>query len=138
MVCAQLRAVGITVELYGSLALTGKGHGTDRAILLGLLGETPELVDPATVEAKISRIAETHSLRLLGTSTINFDPERELAFHRNAMIPVHTNGMRFTELRVSTSLLGVPTKQETMMVDPNNGNKQIANGIAQRRRPQWK
>jgi L-serine dehydratase len=95
--CGRLaRTVGVMVEIYGSLALTGKGHGTDRAILLGLLGETPEVVDPATVEAKISRIYESHSLRLLGTSSINFDPERELVFHRNAMLPVHTNGMRFT------------------------------------------
>jgi L-serine dehydratase len=90
------RTVNIGAELYGSLALTGKGHGTDRAILLGLLGESPEVVDPATIHAKIWRIHESHRLRLLGTSTIAFDPEKDLIFHCNSTLSGHSNGMRFT------------------------------------------
>src|SRR6202521_2589855 len=62
----------LTIDLYGSLALTGKGHGTDRAILLGLLGELPDTVDPATVEARINTIRSTGQLALAGSVTIPF------------------------------------------------------------------
>src|SRR5690349_16232731 len=66
--CGRLaRTVGITVDLYGSLALTGIGHGTDRAIILGLLGERAESIDPSTVDLKVARVRETQRLRLLGT-----------------------------------------------------------------------
>src|SRR5207302_1616182 len=62
----------VNVDLYGSLALTGIGHGTDRAILLGLLGEAPDTVDPATVEAKIASIRSTGTLKLGGRIAIPF------------------------------------------------------------------
>src|ERR1700726_3826788 len=64
------RTARVTVDLYGSLALTGIGHGTDRAILLGLLGEAPDQVDPAQVEATLERIAATQSIALLGRRTV--------------------------------------------------------------------
>jgi L-serine dehydratase len=91
----------VTVDLYGSLALTGIGHGTDRAILLGLLGEAPDTVDPATVEEKIAAIRNTNSLMLNGTRTIPFVEAENLNFRRNQMYPdpavhSHPNGMRFT------------------------------------------
>jgi L-serine dehydratase len=91
----------VTVELYGSLALTGVGHGTDRAILLGLLGEAPDTVDPAAVETKIATIRSTGSLPLNGTKAIPFVEAANLLFHRNRMYPdpnviSHPNGMRFT------------------------------------------
>ncbi len=91
----------VTVDLYGSLALTGIGHGTDRAILLGLLGEAPDTVDPATVEAKIAAIRKTNSLALGGSKTIPFIEAENLNFRRNQMYPdpgvtSHPNGMRFT------------------------------------------
>jgi L-serine dehydratase len=91
----------VTVDLYGSLALTGIGHGTDRAILLGLLGEAPDTVDPATVEAKIATIRSTTSLALNGSKTIPFSEAENLNFRRNQMYPdpavtSHPNGMRFT------------------------------------------
>ena len=90
------RAGTVKVELYGSLALTGQGHGTDRAILLGLSGETPDQIDPATIAAKLDRMRERRSLRLLGTHTIAFDPQTHILFRREEILPGHSNGMRFT------------------------------------------
>jgi len=91
----------VNVDLYGSLALTGIGHGTDRAILLGLLGEAPDTVDPATVEGKIAAIRPTGSRALNCKKTIPFPESKNLNFRRNQMYPdpavhSHPNGMRFT------------------------------------------
>jgi len=89
------RTVEIRVELFGSLALTGKGHGTDRAILLGLAGEVPDEVDPDTVDHKVRKIRQEERLRLLESHWIPFR-EEHLLFHRNQVLPGHSNGMRFT------------------------------------------
>ncbi len=91
---------GIQVELYGSLALTGRGHGTDRAVLLGLLGEQAATTDPNTVDAKLAKIADTQTLMLLGQQAVLFNPATDLLFHRETMLPPgtrteHPNGMRF-------------------------------------------
>src|SRR5437868_5894969 len=88
----------VNVDLYGSLALTGIGHGTDRAILLGLLGEAPDTVDPATVEAKIAAIRSTGTLKLGGRIAIPFTEAENLNFRRNQMYPdpevhSHPNGI---------------------------------------------
>jgi L-serine dehydratase len=95
------KTVRVNVDLYGSLALTGIGHGTDRAILLGLLGEAPDAVDPATVDAKIAAIRNTNTIALGGSKTIPFTEAEDLNFRRNQMYPdpavhSHPNGMRFT------------------------------------------
>ncbi len=81
----------IRVELYGSLALTGKGHGTDRAILLGLAGEAPDLVEPSEVDGLVARIRETKRI-----GALLFDEPRDLVFHADLVLPGHPNGMRFT------------------------------------------
>jgi L-serine dehydratase len=81
----------IRVELFGSLALTGKGHGTDRAILLGLAGESPDLVEPADVENIVSRIRTEKRI-----GPMLFDEARDLIFHVDLILPGHPNGMRFT------------------------------------------
>jgi len=83
-------------ELYGSLALTGLGHGTDRAILLGLAGETPEEVQVEKIDSLITRIRSERLLRLLGVKAIVFEEERDLLFHRDEVLPGHPNGMRFS------------------------------------------
>src|SRR5512140_1807894 len=70
----------VLVELYGSLALTGKGHGTDRAIVLGLLGEVPDKVDPATVDSSLQLVRETESINLLGRRRIPFAESADLLF----------------------------------------------------------
>src|SRR5580698_4454355 len=94
------RTASVNVDLYGSLALTGIGHGTDRAILLGLLGEAPDTVDPAQIETKLTAIRTTGTLNLLGRKAIPFLEPRHLLFHRDQMYPTpgivsHPNGMRF-------------------------------------------
>jgi L-serine dehydratase len=89
--CAQLE-----VRLYGSLALTGKGHGTDKAILLGLEGQTPESVDPDKVEPRVAAIRTSGRLTLPGGPTIAFNEAAHLLFLRKESLPRHPNGMRFT------------------------------------------
>jgi len=86
----------IATDLYGSLALTGRGHGTDRAIILGLLGEKPDQVDPNSVEGKISHAREARELTLLGKHKISLDEPADLRFLIRETLPGHSNGMRFT------------------------------------------
>ncbi|HXY76837.1 MAG TPA: L-serine ammonia-lyase [Steroidobacteraceae bacterium] len=88
----------IAVRLYGSLALTGVGHGTDRATLVGLEGALPETVDPDSIEPAIKRIRESGRLRLLGEHEIPFDEPMQLLFMYHERLPRHSNGMRFTAL----------------------------------------
>ena len=85
----------VEAHLYGSLALTGKGHGTDKAVLLGLEGATPEEVDIDAVPTAIERIRATHTLRLHNTREIAFDERTDLLFHRTESLPAHPNGLRF-------------------------------------------
>ena len=85
----------VEVELFGSLALTGKGHGTDRAILLGLCGEVPDRVDPETIEPRLEAIRSTHLLPLRGVQAVRFDESRDLVFHKDQTLPGHSNAMRF-------------------------------------------
>jgi L-serine dehydratase len=86
----------VYVQLYGSLALTGLGHCTDRAILLGLEGHDPSEFDPAVMEPTLARIRASSRIRLLGRHEIAFDEPMNLLFHRDQMLPGHSNGMRFT------------------------------------------
>ena len=89
------RVKGIRVHLYGSLAATGRGHGTHRALLLGLEGETPEAVDVDRLPARVAAIEDAGRLNLLGRHAIRFDPEVDLVFERRGRLPGHPNGMRF-------------------------------------------
>jgi L-serine dehydratase len=86
----------VTVRLYGSLALTGLGHGTDRAILMGLSGALPESVDPDAIEPTLQRIRASGRIALLGTHEIAFDERTQLQLLRNERLPQHPNGMRFS------------------------------------------
>jgi len=88
----------LAVRLYGSLALTGLGHGTDRAILLGLEGAEPETVDPDSFEPTVKRIRSTGRINLLGERDIVFDEPMQLLFMRSERLPHHSNGMRFSAL----------------------------------------
>jgi L-serine dehydratase len=92
------RVSEIIVRLYGSLALTGKGHATDRAILLGLEGAEPDQVDPDSVEGSVARIRSTERLRVLGKHEIAFDEPMQLLFQKSEVLPGHSNGMRFAAL----------------------------------------
>ena len=88
----------VVIRLYGSLALTGSGHGTDRAVLLGLTGEDPRTVDPDRMEPTLHQIRSSGQLKLLGRHSIAFDEPMQLLFMRSERLPRHTNGMRFTAL----------------------------------------
>jgi L-serine dehydratase len=91
----------ITIDLYGSLALTGHGHGTDRAILLGLLGQSPDTVALDQIDGMLERVRGEHRLKLMGRRDIPFVESDQMRFHRDQMYPdpahaTHPNGMRFT------------------------------------------
>ena len=100
---AELQASGkleavirVQSELFGSLALTGLGHGTDRAVLLGLSGEKPEDVEPSEVDSLIQEIRSKGVLRLLGVHPVEFREAGDLQFHGELVLPGHPNGMRFS------------------------------------------
>jgi L-serine dehydratase len=93
--------VEVRTDLYGSLALTGTGHGTDRAVILGLLGEEASTLDPDTIDSKLEAIHLSSTLSLLGRHTIPYRAEQHIVFHRDQMTPPgaqtqHPNGIRFT------------------------------------------
>jgi L-serine dehydratase len=85
----------VQTDLYGSLALTGHGHATDTAVLLGLSGELPDQVDPAKIGALVNGIRTAHSLLLGGIRSILFDESQDLLFHKDSTLPAHPNGMSF-------------------------------------------
>ena len=85
----------IYVELFGSLGATGKGHGTDKAVMLGLLGEIPEAVDTDAIPGYLESVRENKQINLLANKLINFNPDKDIIFHRNKSLPYHPNGMRF-------------------------------------------
>ncbi|MHA7273521.1 L-serine ammonia-lyase [Arthrobacter sp. TMT4-20] len=85
----------VEVELFGSLGVTGHGHGTVKAVILGLEGEQPQLVDPITAGPRVDEVGETRRLRFAGRREIDFDPEVDLIMHRRKRLDFHTNGMRF-------------------------------------------
>jgi len=86
----------IKIELFGSLALTGKGHGSDTAILMGLEGEDPATVDPEKIPNRLKRIRKNRSLYLMNERKIHFEEEISLIFKFDDLLPHHSNGMRFT------------------------------------------
>jgi L-serine dehydratase len=85
----------INVSLHGSLAWTGKGHGTDSAVLLGLSGLTPDTLDPDSVEARLRAIHSDKRIQVPGIGETDFDPAEHLIFDFEQELPRHTNGMRF-------------------------------------------
>ncbi|MBN1441139.1 MAG: L-serine ammonia-lyase [Planctomycetes bacterium] len=87
-------AARVEAQLFGSLGLTGRGHGTDWALLLGLEGETPESVDPEDVLERFRSIRDARRLNLLGVRAIPFQPDSDILFHRMESLPLHPNGIR--------------------------------------------
>lgn len=85
----------LRVSLHGSLAFTGKGHGTDRAVVLGLAGETPQLIDPDAVDGILARMAERQTVILAAGRTLAFDPATDVIFDYGPALKGHANGMIF-------------------------------------------
>ena len=86
----------VKAELFGSLGATGKGHGSDKAVLLGLSGHEPDTVEVDAVPALLDLIREQGRISLGGGPTVSFDDKSDLLFHRRQSLPFHANGMRFT------------------------------------------
>ncbi|MDA0680143.1 MAG: L-serine ammonia-lyase [Proteobacteria bacterium] len=86
----------VKVHLYGSLGATGRGHGTDKAVVLGLEGETPETVDVERIPQRMADLEADKTLHLLGSRQIDFDRRDDLIFEKRESLPGHPNGMRFT------------------------------------------
>lgn len=85
----------VVVDLYGSLALTGKGHGTDFAVILGLENETPDKVDPSTIPFRMEALRRDKKLHLANAKSIYFNESDHLLFHKDKQLPYHPNGMRY-------------------------------------------
>jgi L-serine dehydratase len=94
----------VQIDLFGSLGATGKGHGTDKAVLLGLQGEKPEQIDPDTIDEKLQTIRSSKVLTLAGIILIPFDEDRDLNYHLTTL-PFHANGMRFSAYHHDKRLL---------------------------------
>ena len=90
------RIARINVQLFGSLGATGRGHGTHKAVQLGLLGERPDSVDPDRIPALLADIESARSILLGGAHRIAFDPKRDLRFMVRKKLPYHPNAMRLT------------------------------------------
>jgi L-serine dehydratase len=89
------RVASVQAVLHGSLGATGRGHGSDRAVILGLLGETPEEVDVGSIAARVARVREEGEVALLGKRRVRLRPADDLVFDRRPL-PFHPNAMRFT------------------------------------------
>jgi len=103
------KVAAVEVALLGSLAFTGKGHATDKAVILGLSGEAPETVDPDAAEALAARVRETHALTLAGRRAIAFDPASAIRFDTLTPAPRHPNTMRFIALNAQGRALADET-----------------------------
>ncbi|AHI64482.1 L-serine ammonia-lyase [Burkholderia thailandensis] len=94
----------VKVELYGSLGATGKGHGTDRGVMLGLMGDAPDTVDPSTIAARLDAVRDSKTLALLGTHPVPFVPKEHIAFYRQAL-PEHPNAMKLRATDATGAML---------------------------------
>ena len=99
------RVTRLSTELFGSLALTGRGHATDRAVILGLLGEKPDEVAPEKIEPLVEKVRGGGLLNLLGRHSVKFEEGRDLMFLTKETLPGHSNAMRFTAFADDGSVL---------------------------------
>jgi L-serine dehydratase len=103
------RTTRVRAELFGSLGATGHGHGSDKAVLLGLEGERPEDTDTATGPTRVAEIRAACRVRLLGTHEIDFVEDEDLLLHRRRSLPLHPNGMLFTASAADGAVLAERT-----------------------------
>lgn len=89
------RVASVRAELYGSLGATGKGHGTDKGVILGLMGESPDTVDPEAIDGKLAALRASKQLSLLGQHTVPFVEREHIVFYRREAMAEHPNGMKF-------------------------------------------
>lgn len=106
---ALLPTARLRCALYGSLGATGKGHGSDKAVLLGLCGFEPESVPIESIDATLATIQQQQSLNLLGRHRVAWHAKEDLLFHRSQTLPFHANGMRFSAWDADGGLLAERT-----------------------------
>jgi L-serine dehydratase len=99
------RTARVLSQLYGSLGATGKGHGSDKAVLLGLAGHEPDTVDVDAVPALLAQMRSESRIVLFGHQSVAFNEKTDLKFHRRETLPFHANGMRFSAFAADGSLL---------------------------------
>ncbi len=99
------RTARVQAEVFGSLALTGRGHGTDKAVIMGLEGQIPSTIDPDIIPAALERVRTAQQLQLHGTHTIRFVEKTDLLMNKRDKLPYHTNGMRFRAFDADGELL---------------------------------
>jgi L-serine dehydratase len=99
----------VRAELFGSLGATGHGHGSVKAVVLGLSGEQPETTDPAAAEPMVARLRTSRELALLGRQPIRFDVDEDVVLHRRKRLEFHSNGMRFAALDAAGAQLSART-----------------------------
>ena len=95
----------ISIDLYGSLGATGKGHGSDTAVLLGLLGEKPDEINVELIPDYLESIRSSNKIHLLGSNLISFNEQEDLIFHRKKSLPFHANGMKFMAFDTAGNIL---------------------------------
>jgi L-serine dehydratase len=103
------KAARVKVDLYGSLGATGKGHGSDKAVLLGLAGHEPDSVEVDAIPALLQAIRGGSRVKLAEGPAIAFDERNDLVFHRRETLPFHANGMRFTAFDAQGAVLSERT-----------------------------
>ncbi|MGO4812542.1 L-serine ammonia-lyase [Cupriavidus sp. 2MCAB6] len=89
------QVASVRIELYGSLGATGRGHGTDKGVILGLQGEAPDTIDPDTIELRLAALRASRTLSLLGTHPVPFVEKEHIVFYRREAMAEHPNGMKF-------------------------------------------
>lgn len=129
----------VRVELYGSLAATGRGHGSDRAVMLGLEGDDPETIDVESIEARIAGIRDRGRLDLAGRHSIVFRDRHELIMDKRRSLPAHPNGMRFLATDAAGEMLAERTFYSVgggFVVEPDaSGNARIVEDTTEQRYP---
>jgi L-serine dehydratase len=116
----------ITVELYGSLALTGEGHGTIKAILNGLEGHHPTTIDPTTMTPRMQAILETKILNLKGKREISFHKSTDFLLFQKEVLSKHSNGMRFTSFDENNKIVASEVyylQEEVLLPQKKNGER---------------
>jgi len=99
----------VKVELFGSLGATGRGHGSDKAVLLGLEGDSPDTIEVDSVPERLATIRQQHQLNILGSHLIPFVEADHLIMHKRKSLPFHPNGMTFSAFDADTSVVAEQT-----------------------------
>ena len=99
------KIASLKIELYGSLALTGKGHGTDRGVLMGLEGNEPSSIDTEQIPVRLDLINRNKTLNLMNEHCIPFEEKNSLIFYHDEFLPHHSNGMRFKVFDADQNIL---------------------------------